>query len=114
MYQNVRGFVTRSLNNNFISITLKENYTKQFNKSHVGHLRNMQWMNLYKNVRGVVARSLNKIFISFTLKGNYTKQFDKGHTGHLRNMQSRNLYNDDLAIQGAARPGPLFAAPESE
>lgn len=69
MYQNVRGFVTRSLNNNFISIALKGDYTKQFNKSHVGHLRNMQWM---------------------------------------------NLYNDDLAIQGAARPGPFFAAPESE
>lgn len=69
---------------------------------------------MYQNVRGFVTRSLNNNFISITLKGNYTKQFDKGHTGHLRNMQSMNLYNDDLAIQGAARPGPLFAAPESE
>lgn len=70
MYQNVRGFVTRSLNNNFISIALKGDYTKQFNKSHVGHLRNMQWMNLYQNLRGFVKRILNKIFISITVKGN--------------------------------------------
>lgn len=68
---------------------------------------------MYQNVRGFVTRSLNKIFISITLKGNYTKQFNKSHVGHLRNMQSMNLYNDDLAIQGAARPGPLFAASPS-
>lgn len=52
MYQNVRDFVTRSLNKIFISMTLKGNYTKQFNKSHVGHLRNIQKKSIYPKYEG--------------------------------------------------------------